>query len=162
MTLRDAAEADQPVILALNEADVTATSPLGLERLRSLLRVAFRARVAGNPGEPDGFLLAFDERASYESPNFLWFREHYSRFVYIDRVIVAPRARRSGLGRAFYLDLISAARQAGHTVMACEVNVDPPNPGSDAFHASLEFSEVGRAVLKESGKTVRYLARIIG
>jgi len=34
-----------------------------------------------------------------------------------------------------------------------------PNPVSDAFHASLDFSEVGRAVIYNGAKTVRYLLR---
>ena len=38
-------------------------------------------------------------------------------------------------------------------------NTDPPNPGSDAFHARLGFHEVGRAFLADRGKSVRYLER---
>ena len=40
---------------------------------------------------------------------------------------------------------------------ACEVNCDPPNPVSDAFHAALGFREIGRARIVERSKTVRYL-----
>jgi len=35
----------------------------------------------------------------------------------------------------------------------------PPNPVSDAFHASLNFHEVGRAAIHNNTKTVRYLLR---
>ena len=40
-------------------------------------------------GELDAFLLAFDEASDYDSPNFLWFRERYPRFAYVDRIAVA-------------------------------------------------------------------------
>lgn len=45
-----------------------------------------------------------------------------------------------------------------HPVVCCDVNLDPPNPASDSFHAGFGFAEVGRARLA-SGKQVRYLVR---
>ena len=50
------------------------------------------------------------------------------------------------------------ARAAGHERVVCEVNADPPNPASDAFHAALGFAEIG-ATLLPNGKTVRYFMR---
>ena len=52
----------------------------------------------------------------------------------------------------------SVVRAAGHARVVCEVNSDPPNPASDAFHAALGFAEVGQAVLATQGKVVRYLS----
>lgn len=128
-------------------------SPLTGERLLVLLDRAFLARVIG----PDrALLIAFDQDADYDSPNFLWFRDRYPRFVYVDRIAVAASARGGGLARKLYRDLFQAARDAGHTKIVCEVNSDPPNPASDAFHAGLGFEEVGRAELG-NGKQVRYL-----
>jgi uncharacterized protein len=109
----------------------------------------------------DAFLLAFDQDAPYDSPNFLWFRARYPRFVYIDRIAVTPSARGRGLARLLYCDLFDAARRRGHTHIACEVNVDPPNPTSDAFHAALGFVEVGCASIHDGSKTVRYLERTL-
>ena len=45
--------------------------------------------------------------------------------------------------------------------MTCEVNSDPPNPASDVFHAAMGFSVTGEALL-DNGKTVRYMARLLG
>jgi hypothetical protein len=45
--------------------------------------------------------------------------------------------------------------------VVCEVNADPPNPASDAFHTALGFAEVGSASIHAGSKTVRYLARRI-
>jgi hypothetical protein len=44
-------------------------------------------------------------------------------------------------------------------MIGCEVNSDPPNPASDAFHERLGFAEVGRAALPGGTKLVRYLSR---
>ncbi|MGO4841564.1 GNAT family N-acetyltransferase, partial [Rhizobiaceae sp. 2RAB30] len=114
------------------------------ERLSFLLGQAFHARRIGTL---EAFLMAFDQDASYDSPNFLWFRERYQRFVYVDRIVVADAARGRGHARRLYLDLFDRAAQNGHTIVTCEVNADPPNPASDAFHAALGFSEVGDATI---------------
>jgi predicted GNAT superfamily acetyltransferase len=100
-----------------------------------------------------------DQDASYGSPNFQWFRKRYSRFVYIDRVIVGTAFRRQGLAQALYAHLFETARAAGQTRVVCEVNAEPANPVSDAFHAALGFQPVGLAALP-NGKTVRYLERL--
>ncbi len=117
---------------------------------------AFHARRAGNVA---AFLLAFDQDADYDSPNYLWFRERYPRFVYVDRIVVAPAMRKRGLANRLYEDLFRVANDAGHDRVVCEVNSDPPNPASDAFHAALGFVEVGQASIHDGTKTVRYLAR---
>ncbi|MDB5434158.1 MAG: family acetyltransferase, partial [Phenylobacterium sp.] len=97
--------------------------------------------------------------ADYDSPNFLWFRSRYRRFVYVDRIVVASHARGRGHARRLYVDLFEQALQAGHDRVVCEVNSNPPNPASDAFHADLGFTEVGRGSLDSGRKTVSYLAR---
>jgi len=34
-------------------------------------------------------LISFDQAADYDSPNFLWFRARFDRFVDVDRVVVS-------------------------------------------------------------------------
>lgn len=148
----------KPAILALNNAHAVELSWLDAMQLEMLLQTAFYARQIG---DGDAFLLAFDQQAAYESPNFRWFRQRYGRFVYIDRVVVSPLTRGRGYARALYTDLFANARYRGQTLVVCEVNSDPPNPASDAFHAAMEFSEVGRAAIHHGSKTVRYLARVL-
>jgi predicted GNAT superfamily acetyltransferase len=152
-------EARQPALLALNNAHAEALSLLDPPRLRAMLGQAFLAREIG---EARAFLLAFDQDAEYDSPNFLWFRARHPRFVYIDRVVVSPAARGQGLARRLYAELFAAAREAGHGLVVCEVNSDPPNPASDAFHAALGFSQTGSASFQGGRKTVRYLSLRLG
>ncbi|HUH84206.1 MAG TPA: GNAT family N-acetyltransferase [Stellaceae bacterium] len=148
--------AAEPIILALNNAHAMELSWLDPARLSLLLRQAFYVR---RIGAADAFLLALDQRAQYDSPNYQWFRERYPRFVYVDRIVVAPAARGQGLARWLYADLFRHVAAAGHDTVLCEINLDPPNPASDALHGSLGFAEVGRAAIHGGAKTVRYFAR---
>ncbi len=144
-------------LLALNNAHAMELSWLDAERFAQMVGQAFLAR---RVCEADAFLLAFDQDADYDSPNFLWFRARYDRFIYVDRVVVASSARGRGLARSLYLGLFDAALEAGHGRIVCEVNADPPNPASDAFHARLGFAPVGAAAIG-GAKTVRYLSRAL-
>lgn len=162
------------LLLALNHAHATELSTLTLDRFQHLIQQSFYAAAIG---EADALLLTFDQSADYDSPNFLWFRAHFSRepvvagaaggnlhnpnFVYVDRVVTARAARGRGYARALYSELFQRARSAGHTRVVCEVNFDPPNPASDAFHASLGFHEIGRASIHNHTKSVRYLLRAL-
>ncbi|MGE0279426.1 MAG: GNAT family N-acetyltransferase [Rhizobiaceae bacterium] len=156
VTIEPILPADEPAVLALNNAHAAETSWLEPAKLHRMIGEAF---LAGRIGALEAFIIAFDQRANYDSPNFLWFRERYSRFVYVDRIVTAPEARGRGHARRIYLALFTAARFAGHERIVCEVNSDPPNPASDAFHAALGFEEVGSAAIHDGKKTVRYLAK---
>ncbi|AAK25374.1 GNAT family N-acetyltransferase [Caulobacter vibrioides] len=156
LALADLNAPDGAALLALNNAHAVELSWLEPERLAHLVAQAFLAR---RVGVADALLLTFDHDADYDSPNFLWFRERYPTFVYVDRVVVADSARGRGLARALYDDLFDAAKAAGHARIVCEVNSDPPNPVSDAFHAALGFVPVGTAEIHGGKKTVTYLER---
>lgn len=143
-------------LLALNNAHALELSWLEPARFAHLIGQAF---LAGRIGEADALLIAFDQDADYDSPHFLWFRDRHSRFVYVDRVVVAPHARGRGLARRLYEHLFDAAVSAGQDIIGCEINSEPPNPGSDAFHKALGFVVVGNGGPTAEGKTVNYLTR---
>jgi predicted GNAT superfamily acetyltransferase len=145
-------------LLALNNEHARELSWLEPERLQHLVEQAFLARRVGNI---DAFLLAFNQGAHYDSPNFLWFPSRYPRFVYVDRIVVASAARGRGLARRLYDDLFEQAIAAGHDRVVCEVNLQPPNPASDAFHAALGFIEVGTATIHDGNRRVRYLSKAL-
>jgi len=150
---------DERAVLALNQAHQTETSALDAGRLRDLLDQAFHVGLC-DQGR-DAFLIALDQSSVSSSPNYQWFKSRYPRFVYIDRVIVAPSKRGLGLARELYRELFAEAADDGHVLVGCEVNLEPPNRASDAFHEALRFSEVGRAAIIDGKKVVRYLARAI-
>jgi uncharacterized protein len=146
--------ATEGTILRLNRENARETSPLDANELARMINAA---RVATMVERGIAFLLAFDQSADYDNWNFIWFRERFETFLYVDRVVVKNDHRRLGLGRLLYDDLFRRARHLGHQRIACEVNVRPPNPVSDAFHANLGFAEVGRGTSIDGSRSVRYL-----
>jgi len=145
-------------VLALNAVHSEMTSELDEAKLRRMLAEAHLA-LATPAG--DAFIIVFDEGAAYDSPNFLWFRDRCPGFLYVDRIVVAASARGRGLARKLYDAVAGAAAASGRGRVVCEVNFEPPNPGSDAFHAALGFIEAGRGA-PYAGKVVRYLEKAVG
>ena len=143
-------------LLGVNNASARETSLMSPEKFD---RMIASARVGTFIAPSAAFLLAFEQSDDYDGGHFLWFRGQFEKFIYIDRVVVAAPYRRHGLGRVLYADLFRRAEQLGHTHIVCEVNTQPPNPISDAFHAAQGFTEVGRATIDCGAKTVRYLLR---
>ena len=86
----------EPAVLALNHEHAEELSWLEPGQLSHLVSQAFYAR---RIGDLEAFLLAFDQGADYDSPNFLWFKARYPRFVYVDRIAVAATARGQGHAR---------------------------------------------------------------
>ena len=64
------------------------------------------------------------------------------------------------MGKTLYAQLFAEAQAAGFERIGAEVNIDPPNPGSMAFHARMGFEPVGDRVLP-NGKTVRYFVKML-
>ena len=158
MKIERTTAADYPEILALNESGLPHVNRISADDLAEFAAQSCYFRIAREDEKPAGFLLAFSQGASYHSPNFLWFRDRYPRFVYIDRVVVAPSRRREGIGCRLYADLEHAAR-AHARVLTCEVNLDPPNPGSFAFHERSGFCEVGRQHTDGGAKLVCLMSK---
>ena len=159
MLIRDATGADFAAILALNAESVRFLSPLDAARLRHLHAQAAYHRVVEAQGIVVAFLLAMREGADYDSPNYLWFAQHYPAFVYIDRVVVSSTQQGQGLGAKLYDDLLAFAADARIARMACEFDLDPPNPASAKFHARYGFCEVGRQWLDGGKKQVSLQVR---
>lgn len=156
MHIRDITEADISVLLALNNAEAPAVNALTEEGFEALLRNAFAARVTAGA---EAFLIAFDHATPPQGPNHAWFIARESTFAYVDRVVVAPGARRRGLARALYADLAARARADRIGLLVCEVNIDPPNAASLAFHEGLGFAPAGEGRDPRDGRRVRYLRR---
>jgi uncharacterized protein len=140
-------------ILNLSALHEEETSSLTHHTLTTMLGNAFHCS-APNMGR-DGYLIAFDQDADYGSVNFLWFKSQYQSFVYIDRVVVAQHARGQGLARKLYTELFHKAQDEGHDKIVCEINVDPPNPSSFAFHTAVGFQEIEQIKIGPK-KTVSY------
>ena len=107
------------------------------------------------------FLLAFEPGSDYDSPNYRWFDQHYTGFVYIDRIVVGVAARGRGVGKRFYRALEGWAGKRGFSQLAAEVDIEPPNPTSLAFHQASGFVEVGQQKYGQPVKKVSLLLKDI-
>lgn len=133
-------------VLEINQANTPEVGSIDADRLAFLVDQSAIALVHEAGSEVVGFALVLGPGSTYDSVNYRWFAERGDDIMYLDRVAIDADHRRLGLGRALYasvFDLI-AGRHPDMTRLGLEVNVEPPNPGSMAFHQGLGFSEVGR------------------
>ena len=148
-------EAQFDRVLSLNNEFAKETSYLEPEGLKKLLSCTYFVKTIG---ELDAFVTAMDHNSPHDGINFSWFKERYQSFAYVDRVITANHARGQGHAKALYLALMEQARKDGIEMVCCEINHEPPNPGSVAFHQKLGFEMIDTAPLSDE-KTVGYWIR---
>ncbi len=154
MELRAATPGDFAAILALNAESVALLSPLDAAGLAALHARAELHWVIERSGAVVAFLLALREGADYASPNYRWFAARYSRFLYVDRVVVSRALHGRGAGALLYERLFAHAAGTNAERVACEIDVEPPNARSQAFHARFGFREVGQQQVAEGTKRV--------
>ena len=142
MDIRRLLTDDLPACVALNNGAVPAVSEADLAKMQTLLDESLLSLVAEREGEIVGFCVNFGPGASYTSVNYLWFCERYDDFAYLDRIVVSPDARNTGIGAAMYAAV--EEHVAGIPWLLCEVNLRPRNDGSLRFHDRIGFVEVGQ------------------
>ena len=152
---------DEADILRLNAESVSVLSPMDSARFSELRDMCRLLSVAEKSGQAVGFLMGFCDGAGYDSPNYRWFAARLKRFLYIDRVVVSRQMRGLGLGRLFYNEAQRWAVEHQLAWLAAEVDLQPPNTASLAFHQQLKFVEVGRQKL-DGGKMVSLQVRPAG
>jgi uncharacterized protein len=136
------APSDLGAMLAINNAAYPAMNLLDEAALAAIVEACVYARVADDDDGVAAFLLGLPPGADYDSDNFRWFSARYDEFVYVDRIAVHPRAQSRGLGGALYDDMAAWAHGRYPCILA-EVNLAPPNPGSQRFHDRHGFVAVG-------------------
>ena len=159
--IRPATEADLPAVLRLNAEWQHVTSPLDGAALAHLHEHAAYHRVAEVNGQVIAFLLAFGADAPYDSPNYRWFKTNSAEFLYIDRVVVSGDHQRGGFGEKLYRDVEEYARANGVGRLVCEVDIEPLNAASDAFHRRHGFVEVSTQWLPGGAKQVSLRERFL-
>jgi len=158
LTVRTAGEGDEDFILALNAACTPAVGEMTREKYRQLVGWSYRVLIAEAGGHPAGFMILVRPGSAYPSDNYGWFEKEFGRHLYVDRIAVSASARGTGAGRALYEHALQLAADLGEERVTAEVNEDPPNPESMAFHDRLGFRHLLSRV-SGSGKRVAMLER---
>ena len=154
--LRRVTAADEDAVLRLNLLEEAQLAPMDRPRLHRLLEWADRFDVVEVDGSFGGFVVTFPPGTGYDSGNYRWFSERLGTgFYYLDRIVLEERCRRRGVARLVYDELEPVA--AAYGCLALEVNLEPPNPASLAFHTARGFREVGR--LGEPGHLVTLMTK---
>jgi predicted GNAT superfamily acetyltransferase len=157
LIVRDIEAGELETVLALNNSAGPSILPIAAERMRQLYEIARYFRVALHQGELAGFLIGLSPEADYDSPNFLWFRQHHADFLYIDRIVVDARFRRHGIGRVLYADVLSFT-EVRYPLLCCEVFIEPRDDVSLVFFGTNGFNEVGQQVLP-NGRRVSLMVK---
>ncbi len=126
---------------------------------RDIAGWAHRVVICEADGNPVGFMILIRPGSAYPSDNYGWFEEKFGRQLYVDRVAVAASARGLGVGRVLYEEALRMAADLGEERVTAEVNEDPPNPESMAFHLKLGFRHLLSRTSPRLGKVVAMLER---
>ena len=158
--LRELKEEDQEALLALNNASTPAVNPLTLEELKNILSLAEKCWVEEIDSELAAALIIIGPEQTYSSDNYTWLETQFSNYCYVDRIMVDENHKRKGLGNNLYQELERHAERTGAHILLCEVNLEPPNPQSIAFHTRLDWEPFFERE-HSPGKKVQYFKKNI-
>lgn len=160
LTIQSFADVHRAALLSLNAANVPAVAQLDETSLAHLLGFGGHHLVAvDRTGRVLGYLLSFSRDSAYDDSEICELRRRLAGpFFYICQVVIAPEHRGRQIGRTFYGALADTARRQGAQFLCCDVNTNPPNPESLAFHHRLGFVEIG-AGTASNGFAIAFLAR---
>jgi predicted GNAT superfamily acetyltransferase len=144
VAIRSIQPGDLARILEINQANVPEVGSVDADRMAYLVTESPIALAVDVDGAIVGFCLVMRSDSGYTSVNYRWFTERYDDFMYLDRVAFDASAQGRGLGTLLYAEVDRLMVDAGESQLALEVNVDPPNEPSLAFHARRGFVEVGQ------------------
>lgn len=165
MRVRALSEHDIPAILAINLAGYPHISLLSFDEIAELKSQGFRCWVCENiESVIIGYIFAcqYPEDPAlpeYKGEAYLALQDSIQApFYYIDQVAVATTHRRQGIASILYRQVDQWAADNAFEVLTCEVNVQPPNPDSMAFHQSLGFKAL-KTIGISDGTVVSLMAK---
>ena len=160
-TVRNIEIADLARVLEVNNANTPGVSELTMAELESDLNNSLHAFAIDNEhDEVCAFCITFAQDASDAGDNHRWFAERYKSFVYLDRIAIDSTYQNLGLGALLYQAVeYEMLQSADYSMLCCEVNLEPPNPGSLRFHHRIGFTEVGQSIPEYANYRVSYLSK---
>jgi len=125
-----------------------------IEDMKEYLTISRSFIVAKGPqGKVQGFIITMDDTSDYDSVNFLWFKERYYHFCYVDRIVIDKEHRKQGYASALY----HCACEGQPFDVVGEILVYPYwNEDSIIFHVRHGFEKVGVITHKNGNHCVMY------
>jgi len=158
VSLRHLEDRDLDAVTAINNDGYPVVPITSQDEMRALVDLSCLALVAENDDQEIlGFVLAMDPGLGYESENYAFFEKSFENHLYIDRIVLSEQSRGLGLGGQFYQKIFDKARADGRSTVTCEVNLEPPNPGSLRFHRRWGFVDVDTQPTKGGQVVVQLL-----
>ena len=160
-TVRNIEIADLVRVLEINNANTPGVSELTMSELETDIENCLHALAIDNEhGEVCAFCITFAPDAPDAGVNHQWFADRFESFVYLDRIAIDSNHQNHGLGAKLYQAVEQKMLQsAEHSMLCCEVNLEPPNPGSLRFHKRIGFTEVGQSIPEYANYSVIYLSK---
>jgi len=159
-TVRNIEIADLARVLKINNANTPGVSELTISELETDIENCLHALAIDNEqGDVCAFCITFAPNAPDAGVNHQWFADRFESFVYLDRIAIDSNHQNRGLGALLYQTVEQRMLDsAEHSLLCCEVNLEPPNPGSLRFHKRIGFTECV-VELTDPGYVVTYLQK---
>ena len=138
-SIRGLRRSDLERVLEINQSNTPEVGSIDATRLAFIFDESTIKLGAAVDERLVGFALVLAPGSAYDSSNYRWFQTHHPGSWYLDRVAISMGYRRRGIGTCLYERVFEELATTGARSLGLEVNLEPANPVSLAFHERLGF-----------------------
>jgi len=151
INIRKATEGDIPQIKLINDSESEWVGEESEDFFKRYLDISFFLVAINKQDEVIGFVMVMDGNEEYDSINFLWFKQKYNNFRYIDRIVIKEDYRLAGIADKLYNFVsVSMVEDNRRSFLVVKVSIEPLNLASKKFHLKKGFQKVGKLKDKKS------------
>ena len=106
---------------------------------------------------PSEYMIALREGIKeYDYKSYKWFCENYSKFLYINQIVIHGKYLNQGLGTYLYQKAFEHAKQTSAEIVVAAITAD--NKNSLKFHERIGFKIVGEQLIRKG--TTRIIQQV--
>lgn len=154
MMIRNLTPSDLALAHAWNQANTPHVNSLDFAAFSNVYGMSSHRYLIEYNGSPAGFSWLMYPESLYESVNFRYFKDRFTNFLYLDRIVIAEEFRGKALATKLYKHIFATHAPIP---ICCEVNSRPPNVASTELHKKLGFRLVGEQSTDKGKKRVQLL-----
>jgi predicted GNAT superfamily acetyltransferase len=154
MMIRNLTPADLALVHAWNQANTPHVNSLDFAAFSKVYGMSSHRYLIEYNGSPAGFSWLMHPESLYESVNFRYFKDRFTNFLYLDRIVIGKEFRGKQLATTLYEHIFTT-----HPAIpiCCEVNSYPPNIASMKLHTKLGFKVIGEQSTDKGKKNVQLM-----